>query len=94
LKSEVMVGNKAVAYAVKLARANLIAAYPITPQTTIVEYLSEFVASGELPAEFVCYIRRGTPLHVSRSTPHGALLGTRRHGRRKQKCQDHAARPH
>ena len=53
MKSEVMVGNKAVAYAVKLARANLIAAYPITPQTTIVEYLSDFVASGELPAEFV-----------------------------------------
>lgn len=53
MKSEVMVGNKAVAYAVKLSRANLIAAYPITPQTTIVEYLSEFVASGELPAEFV-----------------------------------------
>ena len=53
MKSEVMVGNKAVAYATKLARANLIAAYPITPQTTIVEYLSEFVASGELPAEFV-----------------------------------------
>ena len=44
MKSEVMVGNKAVAYATKLARANLIAAYPITPQTTIVEYLSEFVA--------------------------------------------------
>ena len=53
MKSEVMVGNKAVAYAVKLARANLIAAYPVTPQTTIVEYLSEFVANGELPAEFV-----------------------------------------
>ena len=53
MKSEVMVGNKAVAYATKLARANLIAAYPITPQTTIVEYLSDFVASGELPAEFV-----------------------------------------
>ena len=53
MKSEVMVGNKAVAYAVKLARANLIAAYPITPQTTIVQYLSEFVAEGELKAEFV-----------------------------------------
>ncbi len=53
MKSEVMVGNKAVAYATKLARANLIAAYPITPQTTIVEYLSEFVASGDLKAEFV-----------------------------------------
>lgn len=53
MKSEVMVGNKAVAYGAKLSRANLIAAYPITPQTTIVQYLSEFVASGELPAEFV-----------------------------------------
>ena len=53
MKSEVMVGNKAVAYAVKLARANLIAAYPITPQTTIVQYLSEFVAEGGLEAEFV-----------------------------------------
>jgi pyruvate ferredoxin oxidoreductase alpha subunit len=53
LKSEVMVGNKAVAYATKLARANLIAAYPITPQTTIVEYLSDFVAGGDLKAEFV-----------------------------------------
>jgi pyruvate ferredoxin oxidoreductase alpha subunit len=51
--SEVMVGNKAVAYAVKLARANLIAAYPITPQTTIVQYLSEFVSNGELSADFV-----------------------------------------
>jgi len=53
LKSEVMVGNRAVAHAVRLARANLIAAYPITPQTTIVEYLSEFVANGDLAAEFV-----------------------------------------
>jgi pyruvate ferredoxin oxidoreductase alpha subunit len=53
LKSEVMVGNKAAAYAAKLSRANLISAYPITPQTTIVQYLSDFVANGELEAEFV-----------------------------------------
>lgn len=53
MKSEVMVGNKAVAYAAKLARVNLISAYPITPQTTIVQYLSEFVASNDLDAEFV-----------------------------------------
>ena len=53
MKSEVMVGNKAVAYSVKLARANLIAAYPITPQTTITQYLSEFVSDGELKADFV-----------------------------------------
>ena len=53
MKSEVMVGNKAVAYAVKLARTRLISAYPVTPQTTIVQYLSDMVASGELDAEFV-----------------------------------------
>jgi pyruvate/2-oxoacid:ferredoxin oxidoreductase alpha subunit len=53
MKSEVMVGNKAVAYAVKLARTKLVSAYPITPQTTIVQYLSDMVANGELEAEFV-----------------------------------------
>ncbi len=41
------------AEAVKLARAEAIAAYPITPQTHIVEHLSELVANGELDAEFV-----------------------------------------
>jgi pyruvate ferredoxin oxidoreductase alpha subunit len=50
---EVMVGNKAIAYAAKLARVQFISAYPITPQTSVVEYLAEMVASGELDAEFV-----------------------------------------
>ena len=39
--------------AVKLANVDVIAAYPITPQTHIVEHLSELTASGELDAEFV-----------------------------------------
>ncbi len=43
----------AVSEAVKLADVDLIAAYPITPQTHIVEHLSELVADGELDAEFV-----------------------------------------
>ena len=43
----------AAAEAVKLARAECIAAYPITPQTHIVEHLSEIVADGELDAEFI-----------------------------------------
>jgi pyruvate ferredoxin oxidoreductase alpha subunit len=43
----------AIAEAVKLARAQVIAAYPITPQTHIVENLSEMVANGELKAEYV-----------------------------------------
>ncbi len=43
----------AVAEAAKLARAEVIPAYPITPQTHIVEHLSEIIADGELDAEFV-----------------------------------------
>src|SRR5512136_110209 len=43
----------AVAEAVKLADADVIAAYPITPQTHIVEHLAELVAQGELDAEFI-----------------------------------------
>lgn len=43
----------AMAEAVKLAEAEVIAAYPITPQTHIVEHLSDLVANGELDAEYV-----------------------------------------
>ncbi len=43
----------AVSEAVKLANADVIAAYPITPQTHIVEHLAVLVAQGELNAEFV-----------------------------------------
>jgi pyruvate ferredoxin oxidoreductase alpha subunit len=43
----------AVSHAVQLARAEAIAAYPITPQTHIVEHLSSMVANGDLEAEFV-----------------------------------------
>ena len=44
----------AVAEAAKLARIDVAAAYPITPQTHIVESLSEIVANGEVDAEFIC----------------------------------------
>jgi len=43
----------ALSEAVKMANADVIAAYPITPQTHIVEHLSELVANGHLDAEFV-----------------------------------------
>ncbi|MFH1560377.1 MAG: transketolase C-terminal domain-containing protein [Chloroflexota bacterium] len=43
----------AVAEAAKLARTDVIAAYPITPQTHIVEHLAELVADGELDAEYI-----------------------------------------
>jgi pyruvate/2-oxoacid:ferredoxin oxidoreductase alpha subunit len=50
---KVITGNHAVSYGVKVSRAEVIAAYPITPQTQVVELLSEFCASGELKAKFI-----------------------------------------
>lgn len=43
----------AAAEAVKQARVEVVSAYPITPQTHIVEHLSELVANDELDAEFI-----------------------------------------
>ena len=43
----------AISDAVNLADADVVAAYPITPQTHIVEHLAELVADGELDAEFI-----------------------------------------
>jgi pyruvate/2-oxoacid:ferredoxin oxidoreductase alpha subunit len=53
LETVVITGNEAAANAAKLARVQVIAAYPITPQSPVVEQLSAWVESGELPAEFV-----------------------------------------
>ncbi|MCL7414808.1 MAG: pyruvate synthase subunit PorA [ANME-2 cluster archaeon] len=48
-KMTVVEGSYAVAHAVKICRPNVISAYPITPQTHIVEDLSQFMADGEIP---------------------------------------------
>jgi pyruvate ferredoxin oxidoreductase alpha subunit len=48
-----LTGDEAVAYAAKQADVDVIAAYPITPQTIIVERLSRYVADGELNAAFI-----------------------------------------
>jgi pyruvate ferredoxin oxidoreductase alpha subunit len=50
---ELLTGNEAAALGAKLARVQVISAYPITPQTVVVEKLSEYVADGELQAEFI-----------------------------------------
>jgi len=47
-------GDTAVAYAWKQVDPDVVAAYPITPQTIIVEAFSEYVANGEVTTEFVC----------------------------------------
>lgn len=46
-------GNEAAAIGVKLARPHVISAYPITPQTVVVERLAEMVEKGELTSEFL-----------------------------------------
>lgn len=50
---KVLTGNYAVAEAVRLARVQVISAYPITPQTTIVEKLSEMVEHGIIDAKMI-----------------------------------------
>src|SRR5574341_383872 len=50
---KVLEGSKAIAEAVRLCRPQVISAYPITPQTHIVEELSRMVANGQLRAEFI-----------------------------------------
>ena len=46
-------GDEALAEGVRLARPQIISAYPITPQTVVVERLSEMVESGSLAAKYL-----------------------------------------
>ncbi|UCF90890.1 MAG: pyruvate ferredoxin oxidoreductase [Desulfobacterales bacterium] len=50
---KVVEGSEAVALAVKACRPHVISAYPISPQTHIVESLARMVADGELDAQYV-----------------------------------------
>ena len=50
---EALTSNYAAAHAVKAVDVDVIAVYPITPQTTTVEKLAEFAARGELDAEII-----------------------------------------
>jgi len=47
-------GDRIAAKAAQMARPEVLAAYPITPQTVIVEKTADYVASGELDAEYIC----------------------------------------
>ncbi len=50
-KVDILNGNKAAAIGALMAKPGVVAAYPITPQTPVVEYFSEFVANGEVDTE-------------------------------------------
>jgi pyruvate ferredoxin oxidoreductase alpha subunit len=47
-------GDMAIAMAWKQINPDVVAAYPITPQTIIVEAYSDFVADGTVDTEYVC----------------------------------------
>jgi len=49
----VLSGNSAQAHAARLARVQVVSAYPITPQTSIVEKVADFVATGQLKAQYI-----------------------------------------
>lgn len=52
-RSALISGNEATAIAMRQARPDVFAAFPITPSTEIPQYFSKFVADGETPAVFV-----------------------------------------
>jgi len=47
-------GNHIAALAAKLAKPDVVAAYPITPQTTVVEKIAEYVEKGEFYGDYIC----------------------------------------
>jgi pyruvate ferredoxin oxidoreductase alpha subunit len=69
-KSLALVGNHAVAYAIKQAKPQVLAVYPITPQTTMLEKLSEYISNGELKAELI----RVESEHSALAAIYGAAL--------------------
>lgn len=74
-ETKIIKGNVAVAYAAKSARVQVISAYPITPQTTVVEKLSEFVDGGLMPG--TQYIKVESEHSVLASLVGASMAGTR-----------------
>jgi len=68
---EVIEGSHAVAHAARLARVQVVAAYPITPQTHIVEAISQYCSDGRLNARFLCVESE----HSAMAATIGASLG-------------------
>jgi pyruvate/2-oxoacid:ferredoxin oxidoreductase alpha subunit len=71
---KILDGNQAAALGAKLSRVQVIAAYPITPQTPLTESLSEFVERGELKAEYVAVESEHSALAVCTSA---SMVGAR-----------------
>ncbi len=74
-ETKIIKGNVAAAYAAKSARVQVISAYPITPQTTVVEKLSEFADAGEMPG--TQYIKMESEHSVFACVVGASIAGTR-----------------
>jgi len=53
MQVKILTGNQAAAEAVKLCKVQVVSAYPITPSTSLTEYLAEWIERGTLKAEYV-----------------------------------------
>jgi TPP-dependent indolepyruvate ferredoxin oxidoreductase alpha subunit len=71
-------GSQAIAQAVALCRPQVVAAYPITPQTHIVENISKLVADGKLACEFVSVESEFSAASVALGAGPGRLPGLHR----------------
>ncbi len=49
----ILTGNESAAWGARLSRPKVVAAYPITPQTSIIEKIAEFIANGEMDARYI-----------------------------------------
>jgi pyruvate/2-oxoacid:ferredoxin oxidoreductase alpha subunit len=67
-------GNQAAAEGARLSRVQVIAAYPITPQTPVTEVLSEFVERGDLKSEYIAVESEHSAMAVCTSA---SLVGAR-----------------
>lgn len=63
-------GNEAAAWGATLSRPDMVAVYPITPQSSLVEYLAQFIADGRLNADLMDVEGE----HSALSVLHGACL--------------------
>lgn len=72
--TRILDGNHAAAQGAKLSRVQVIAAYPITPQSPVTETLSEFVERGELGAQYIAVESEHSALAVCTSA---SMVGAR-----------------
>jgi pyruvate/2-oxoacid:ferredoxin oxidoreductase alpha subunit len=72
--TRILDGNRAAAQGAKLSRVQVIAAYPITPQTPVTETLSQFVEGRELDAQYIAVESEHSALAVCTSA---SMVGAR-----------------